>query len=113
MFIHQVVRTSLCIIMISGCQQVFLSFCCFSFRIEQDPYLLDLADYVHINPLRSGTLKDLDALMNKQLPSHPPISWIFNDNGPSVFFYGEVFESTLLHSSIIVACIPRISRHGD
>jgi len=29
---------------------------------EEDPYLLELARYIHLNPLRAGTVKDIDEL---------------------------------------------------
>lgn len=31
---------------------------------EEDPYLLELVRYIHLNPLRSGLVKDLEELEN-------------------------------------------------
>jgi putative transposase len=33
-----------------------------SFLCEQDPYLLELVRYIHLNPIRSGAVKDMPAL---------------------------------------------------
>lgn len=40
---------------------------------EDDPYLLELARYIHLNPLRAGVVKDLEALKDYRWVGHSAI----------------------------------------
>ena len=41
-----------------------------SFLCEEDPYLLELVRYIHLNPLRAGTVPDLEALGESPVSGH-------------------------------------------
>ena len=41
-----------------------------SFLCEEDPYLLELVRYIHLNPLRAGTVPDLEALGKSPVSGH-------------------------------------------
>ena len=44
-----------------------------SFLCEEEPYLLELVRYIHLNPLRAGVVPDLKALSRSQRTGHAAI----------------------------------------
>ncbi len=46
-----------------------------SILCEDDPYLLELTRYIHLNPLRAGIIKDLKELEGYQWCGHSGIMW--------------------------------------
>ena len=40
---------------------------------EDDPYLLEMTRYVHLNPVRAGTVENLEALKNYAWTGHSAI----------------------------------------
>ena len=60
---------------------------------EQDPYLLELTRYIHLNPLRSGVVKDMDELDIYPWTGHSVImgaqnhSW--QDRGAILAYFGK------------------------
>ena len=44
-----------------------------SFLCEEDPYLLELVRYIHLNPVRAGMVSDLKALSKYEMSGHAAI----------------------------------------
>jgi REP element-mobilizing transposase RayT len=44
-----------------------------SFLCEEDPYLLELVRYVHLNPIRASIVKDLEGLKSYRYCGHSVI----------------------------------------
>lgn len=60
---------------------------------EQDPYLLELTRYIHLNPLRAGVVKDMDELDIYPWTGHSVVmgaqSHSWQDRGAILAYFGK------------------------
>ena len=67
-----------------------------SILCEEDPYLLELVRYIHLNPIRAGIVKDLKALKTYPQTGHPAlmgkIKYEWQDTGYVLKLFGQTMR---------------------
>ena len=78
-----------------------------SILCEEEPYLLELVRYIHLNPLRAGIVKDLKALKTYLYSGHGVIMGKLKNNWQHVDYILKMFgqKEGNFKNHIIKACL--------
>lgn len=68
---------------------------------EEDPYLLELTRYIHLNPLRGGMFKDMSALSRYPWTGHSMLTGkvkrVWQDTDTVLSYFGTGRKEAILH----------------
>jgi len=68
---------------------------------EEDPYLLELTRYIHLNPLRAGMVKDMSALGRYPWTGHSvlvgKVKRVWQDTDTVLSYFGTRSKEAILH----------------